>query len=290
MRRLLPFIGLCLGLYACSDVSLYPGYSVTDTGLNYKIHTIGEPLEVLHDSEVISYDWILSKMNDAVIQTTHTVVDRLYIQKNDTGIAELLGLMAMGDSATAILKGFNGYGFQTADSVKISIKLHQHTPYRQWLFYQKYPELEYDLEMSEQLLLTKILNGYPQDSIEYIGGVFLIHQIVGSGPYPVKGDEVILESIGRTSKGNIIESSKDRGLAFSYVLGHQDQVLEGFDYGVRHLKKGGMATFIIPSKLAFGSKGSSTGIVKPYETIIYEVEMLQIISGNLDTLNKNPNF
>ena len=42
------------------------------------------------------------------------------------------------------------------------------------------------------------------------------------------------------------------------------------------MKLGGHATFIIPSLYAFGEKGSTNGTVKPFQTLIYEVELVAI--------------
>ena len=42
------------------------------------------------------------------------------------------------------------------------------------------------------------------------------------------------------------------------------------------MREGEKAKIIIPSQLAFGENGSSTGIVPPYTSVIYEVTMLKV--------------
>jgi FKBP-type peptidyl-prolyl cis-trans isomerase len=42
------------------------------------------------------------------------------------------------------------------------------------------------------------------------------------------------------------------------------------------MNEGAKAKFIIPSHLAYGEDGSSTGIIPPYTTVIYEIELLNL--------------
>jgi peptidylprolyl isomerase len=42
------------------------------------------------------------------------------------------------------------------------------------------------------------------------------------------------------------------------------------------MNEGEKAKFIIPSQLTYGKKGSSTGIVPPYTTVIYEIELVKL--------------
>jgi len=61
-----------------------------------------------------------------------------------------------------------------------------------------------------------------------------------------------------------------------FELGKPDQVIEGFMIGLKQMKVGGQASFVIPSQKAFGEEGSSTGIVPPYTTVVYDVELVGI--------------
>ena len=63
---------------------------------------------------------------------------------------------------------------------------------------------------------------------------------------------------------------------FEYVIGAEEQLIEGLENGVKKMREGEKAKFIIPSHLAFGSSGSSTGLVPPFTTVIYEVELLKV--------------
>ena len=256
---------------ACKEQSKYDGFSVTPTGLNYKIHSLGDVDQNLNDSDVISYVILVqSKMGDTVVPAK-IVNQKLYLTQKDSGLMELLGELNIGDSASYIQK-------QDMVEQLVTCKLLSATPYNIWAYYQKYPELQSDVEIQEQERLYALLNKFERDSIQNIGGMYVIHQIKGSGSFPAKGDEVVFDLVGRNAKEEIIESTIQMGEPFSYVLGNPDQVIPGVDYGIRRMKRGGKAIFIIPSNLAYGENGSSTGIVKPYESLMYEIELHEIIN------------
>jgi len=59
-------------------------------------------------------------------------------------------------------------------------------------------------------------------------------------------------------------------------VGDTAQVITGLEIGIKKMREGGKAKIIIPSQLAFGENGSSTGIVPPYTSVIYEVTMLKV--------------
>ena len=46
------------------------------------------------------------------------------------------------------------------------------------------------------------------------------------------------------------------------------------------MTEGEKSLFILPSEIAFGKEGSSTGIIPPYTSLIFEVEVLKVIKGN----------
>jgi FKBP-type peptidyl-prolyl cis-trans isomerase len=265
---------------SCKEKSDYEGYSITESGLNYKIHSIGDPNLVVNDSDVVSINLLVYTLSDSLVFKTTKSFQ--YLLKTDTGLMEFVGLLAKGDSATAILNsgklGFPLHLKNTQD-VRVSISINKIETYARWAFYEKYPELSTDLELEEQVKIQSFLKSYHLDSIQYINDVFIIRQTVGSGDFPQLDQEVELHFEGFTIDGKLLDSTRKRNEPFSYVIGVQDQVFKGFDIGIRHLRKGGKAVIVIPSSKAFGSKGSSTGIVDGYNSLVYFVEILDVVSS-----------
>lgn len=287
MKRLI-FIVSIIGIWTSCTSTDEKGFSETPTGLKYQIYSIGDVNHELHDSDICTLDIKIYTVADSLIYTSETPVELLFRSKKDTGLMEWMGLLAVNDSSTSIISNQNiRKYFQQIDesygSMKVTLVIKNAEPYAQWAFYKKYPELRAkDLELEEQKQLQRLLGSYTSDSVEYIGGIFKIVQVTGSGVYPELNHEVVLHSTGKTISGKLVESTAHRNEAFSYIIGQKDQVIEGFDLAVRHMRKGERSKVIVPSHLAYGSKGSTTGIVKPFETLIFEIEILDILESSKD--------
>jgi len=278
MRKSLVFFFLISWFYSCQK-SDYPGYSISRTGLDFKMIELGDEKQMLHDSDMVEIAVSIYSASDSNLFTGEIV--KMYLTKQDTGIHELLGLLAVGDSASAYLSSSKINDFLPlipVQKIRVELGVKSKSNYTSWLFYKKYPELSKDLEIREQLKLLRYLKPFDTDSVEVIKGMFLIRKVVGEGRVVQSKDEIQVHYITKTIDGEILDSTYERNSPFVFVVGQQGQVLDGFEYGIRKMRMGGKATFIIPSSLAFGSEGSSTGIAKSYETLIYEVEIMGVFS------------
>jgi FKBP-type peptidyl-prolyl cis-trans isomerase len=107
---------------------------------------------------------------------------------------------------------------------------------------------------------------------------------------PVAGDSVQVNYTGRTVEGKVFDSSieadaKAGGLVqpgrtyepIAFRVG-QGMVIPGWDEGLLLLGEGAKATFVIPSKLAYGERGAGEDI-KPFNTLIFDVQLVKVIPG-----------
>jgi len=104
---------------------------------------------------------------------------------------------------------------------------------------------------------------------------------VGTGTTATSGKEVSVHYTGwlydpkaADKHGKKFDSSKDRGEPFSFKLGAR-QVISGWDQGVAGMKVGGARTLVIPSDLAYGSRGAA-GAIPPNATLVFDVELLDV--------------
>lgn len=271
MNRLLIILGL-LGLSACSGNSEYEGFSVTDSGLNYKLHTLGDTEERLKEGDFVEVSFSKYDNTGRLLYSNSEEPMFQYNSNSDTGMMEVLGLISVGDSASIIQK-------ENGKDVLVSFKLNNRFPTKLGEFLNGNPKYRTQIPAIELTQVLQKLKDYEQDSIQYLGGMFLIHLIKGSGDHPLTGHEVDFHMKSTNMQGEIIESTHAVNNPFTYVLGDQDQVIEGLDYGIRRMKAGGKSIMIIPSHLAYGVQGSSTGIVPPNTTLVYEVDLLSIDSN-----------
>jgi FKBP-type peptidyl-prolyl cis-trans isomerase len=104
---------------------------------------------------------------------------------------------------------------------------------------------------------------------------------VGGGAAAAAGKQVTVHYTGwlydpkaPDKHGKKFDSSRDHGEPFSFKLGAR-QVISGWDQGVAGMKVGGARTLVIPSDLAYGSRGAG-GVIPPNATLVFDVELLDV--------------
>jgi len=95
----------------------------------------------------------------------------------------------------------------------------------------------------------------------------------GSGPMPSAGDAVIIHYEGTFLGGEVFDSSRMRDEPATFPLA---MVIPGLAEGIQLMAVGGRHRFYIPSRLAYGARGDDWGIVPPFATLIFTVELLGI--------------
>lgn len=96
--------------------------------------------------------------------------------------------------------------------------------------------------------------------------------IVGDGAEATAGQTVNVHYTGWLTNGTKFDSSKDRGIPFSFPLG-AGHVIKGWDVGVAGMKIGGKRKLTIPSTMGYGARGAG-GVIPPNAVLVFEVELL----------------
>jgi FKBP-type peptidyl-prolyl cis-trans isomerase len=95
----------------------------------------------------------------------------------------------------------------------------------------------------------------------------------GTGKSPTATDTVKVHYKGTLLDGKEFDSSYKRNEPIEFPL---NRVIKGWTEGVQLMKEGGKMTLYIPSKLAYGPSGTPGGPIGPDETLIFEIELLQV--------------
>ncbi|MBC3807706.1 FKBP-type peptidyl-prolyl cis-trans isomerase [Undibacterium seohonense] len=109
-----------------------------------------------------------------------------------------------------------------------------------------------------------------------------IDTVVGTGVEAVIGKTVSVHYTGwlrdpqaENQRGKAFDSSVGRA-PFNFNLG-EGRVIRGWEQGVPGMKVGGKRTLMIPSTLAYGSRGAGKGVIPPDADLIFDIELLDVI-------------
>ena len=290
--NILYILFLAIVLSSCWSDSRFKGYTQTDTGLFYKLQMIGDGKRKPSIGDFLQIAVTYKTEQDSLFMDSYS--------RNDIGMVILpfnhssfegsfeegLTIMNEGDSVSFIVDASNLFSrffksplplfLKPGSLVKMEVKLNKIFNKAQYeAELKRYEGLVEDRDIEEQRKIHTFIDTCPTSFLPYCG-LYYSPVKQGSGVSAEKGDLVKFNYTGSFLNGKIFESTYDRGQPMEYTFGEQGQVIRGLDIAISLMNEGSKEKFIIPSHLAFGEDGSSTGIVPPYTSVIYEIELLNL--------------
>lgn len=95
----------------------------------------------------------------------------------------------------------------------------------------------------------------------------------GRGEKPAASDTVDVHYHGTLIDGTVFDSSVNRGVPATFGV---HQVIKGWTEALQLMKVGSKYRLYIPQDLAYGAHPHPGGAIKPYMTLIFDVELLGI--------------
>lgn len=133
---------------------------------------------------------------------------------------------------------------------------------------------DYEKVVLRQFIAEKKLSLDPLPS-----GLLYLNLVPGTGNKVAMGDTVTVHYEGRFLNGRFFDSTVRRNQPFQFVYGTEWQVISGLEEAIGMMREGERSLFILPSEMGFGNEGSSTGIIPPFTSLIFEVELLKVSSS-----------
>lgn len=284
------FCFLFIWISGCLSDSRFKGFSETESGLLYKLHSFGEGARRPQEGNFLVLQMAYRTETDSLFIDTYSSSrdGRITVPFTKApfrgGLEEGIAMLNEGDSATFIVSADSlfrkvlrvplPYFIQPGGIVKVDVKLERILGGDE---YKKHQETELtireDLDIEEYKMLSKYISeNYPGREARS-NGLYYIEEKAGSGAAAASGRTVVVSYKGTFLSGRQFDVT---AAPLEFTIGEQGQVIEGLETGICLMKEGGKAKFILPSQLAFGASGSSTGIVPPYTPVIYEVELLKV--------------
>ncbi|HRD54734.1 MAG TPA: FKBP-type peptidyl-prolyl cis-trans isomerase [Flavobacteriales bacterium] len=97
---------------------------------------------------------------------------------------------------------------------------------------------------------------------------------MGSGPKPTANDQVKVHYTGKLIDGTTFDSSVDRGEPIVFPV---TGVIPGWVEGLQMMPVGSKWKLFIPSDLAYGAQGAPGGQIPANSTLVFDVELLDIV-------------
>ncbi|MFL1013121.1 FKBP-type peptidyl-prolyl cis-trans isomerase [Flavisericum labens] len=95
----------------------------------------------------------------------------------------------------------------------------------------------------------------------------------GTGEKPTTSSKVKVHYHGTLLDGTVFDSSVDRGEPTEFGV---TQVIKGWTEGLQLMNEGAKYKFFIPQNLAYGANPRQGGPIKPYATLVFDVELLEV--------------
>jgi FKBP-type peptidyl-prolyl cis-trans isomerase len=296
-KSVLCVLFIVIVLSSCWKNSPYKGYTETDSGLNYKLLAIGDGKNKPAAGDYLQLNITYKTDKDSVFLDTYSA--------NETGMVILpfnhssfegsfeegLTTMNEGDNVSFIVNAdllFKNFFksdlplfLKPGSIVKMDVKLNKilnETQYKNLV--EKYKEILEDRDIEEQRKLQTFLDTNQVQFSPLENGMFYIPIKQGTGDFAEVGDAVKINYKGFFLNGSQFESTYSRNQPLEFTLGEEGQVIKGFESAISLMNEGAKTKFIIPSRLAFEKEGSSTGIIPPYTTVVYEIELIHLTKHN----------
>ena len=277
---------------SCSRSGKKNAYSKSATGLQYKLQAFGEGNTLPKEGDFLQLQMVYRTEKDSIFLDTRyeNPVGKImvpyakpsFIGSFEEGIAQMhegdsMSFLVSADSVfKKIFKSQLPRFIRPGSLLKVDIllnKIMDEKAFEEELTF--YSESYDDWDMKEQTALLKFMKKNFPEIQKDSSGIYYISIQDGTGDRAWWDTRILVHYKASFLDGKVIDSTYDDE-PFEFVMGQEGQVLKGFEIGLRKMRQGGKAKFILPSYLAFGAKGSNYFIVPPYTSIIYDVELIKV--------------
>lgn len=254
---------LILAVFTACDEA--PEFRSLDDGGQWKLESFGDNRQSLDSAELVF-------LNVHVVHPASGValaeIEGKAFARDSSAVWKMLSTRFVGDSLLLVSSGPN---FMINEAPGDT--LHYHIAIKKMRTERQLTDTRL-VELAN--LDTLVKSDTVRKNFTEYDGVWMRTLVKGDTAKVQEGREVVIQYLGRTLDGTVFDDSRKNEGALRFVMGHENQVIPGIELALERMHRRETAEVIIPSWLAFGRKGSGAGIVAPYTTVIYTVEVQEL--------------
>lgn len=285
--KLLLFALVAIMAIGATSCSKYKGFKKDKkAGFYYKFYNQDKKGVQPVDGDIVEL-MLTVRTEDSTIIPTFPTRDQIIESLFQGDFYEALRKMHVSDSASFIFNGdsifhyYFGQEYPFGDKpLYFDIKLKNIIPKEEFEKQQNEKRKEYEAmlaeyKVAEDSLLTSYIKTNKISVKPTASGLYFIKTASGKGKQAVKGSTVQVHYKGMLIDGKEFDNSYQRGEPIELEVG-KGMVIPGWDEALQMMKVGDKAKLIIPSKIGYGERGAGGGVIPPYATLIFEVEMVSV--------------
>jgi FKBP-type peptidyl-prolyl cis-trans isomerase FkpA len=302
-KNLMFLVVAAVGFASCNG-----GFKQAPGGMLYNIH-VDKSGPKIKEGDFLSVNVVAKTEGDSVLMSTYEqgIHSNLVYRKSPPGdVMSVFPFLTEGDSVTVktnidsvYKKGMRRPPFK-GKYIVYELKVEKVIPHGN----AKPNDTTWNNEIKKYLAAgnDKLRNGEAAKMKKYIddnklvgtttpSGLFYVVDQPGVGDKPAVNDTAKVYYTVKFLNGKILETNikevaqknnnYNPGLPYKPIpvpVGVH-KVIPGWDEGLQLMNKGEKATFVIPSKLAYGEQGYA-GAIPPYSTLVFNIQIVDIVHPN----------
>ena len=268
---------------------------VTDNGLKYQIHEQADGTRKAKVGDIMTLHLTLMNNKDSVLRDTHKegapFQMLLQVPPFKGSYEEGLTMLGKGDSAVFYVSADSLFtkamqplppGVAKGTDIGIAVKVLNVQSEEE---YKKTQAADFEKQkgVDDKVIQDYLAkNGLTDKAKKTDNGVYYVVTKPGNGPAPKPGDVAVVHYTGKTLDGKVFDSSRTNpqagGKPAEFQLG-VGMVIPGWEEGLMQMHKGEEATLIIPSTLAYGSRGNQG--IAPNAVLLFDIELMDLKKGQM---------
>ncbi len=261
--RLSLWISLLALVAACSNPD---GFEELDSGSMWKLHQFGDQRELVDSAELVFLNAL--SIDFASGDTIESFEHRVF-RKGKDELWKVLRSHYVGDSLEyiSVERDFLHPGTLRYDTLRYFIKVAK-------------MRTESQLKDARLVELTTLDTIARSDSVknyyEELDGIYVNRLNLSLGQMAEEGKELVIHYRGYDLSGKVVDDTWVRRAPFAFVLGNEHQVIPALEKALYTMRKGERVRIIAPSWEAFGGDGVGENLIRPFSTMVFELELVDV--------------